>query len=318
MNGAATIAGKRVLITGATGFIGRSIGEGWCNAGAIVIGVQCRGAVAPIDLPFPLHRIDADPADFAAAIDAAKPDFILHAAGSASVPGSIRDPAQDFASGPLLFQALLEGVRRSRFRPIVLFPSSAAVYGSPEKLPVEESAPSLPISPYGHHKAAAELLGREYAQCFGVPVQLLRLFSVFGERQRKLLVWELFRQFARDDEVVVQGTGNEIRDFLHIDDLAAIAAITAMEAERPFTILNVATGRGTSVREMAETMRAALGSSKTIRYANQARPGDPDRWIADVASVSRFPGVGAVIEASDLESRLALTLAAWRRSPPQD
>ena len=86
-------------------------------------------------------------------------------------------------------------------------PASAAVYGNPSTLPVNETAELRPISPYGFHKIACELLAREAAQCFDQDVLICRFFSVFGRKQHRLLVWELYQQLVgSDDAISLDGT----------------------------------------------------------------------------------------------------------------
>src|SRR5262249_52544890 len=128
-------------------------------------------------------------------------------------------PLDHLEADILTWANTLDSVRRSGLKPIVFFPSSAAVYGNPEKLPVTEDANLAPISPYGFHKAACELLATEYSECFGLDIIIARFFSTFGEGQRRLLIWELYRQLAAPgDAVVLNGTGKESRDYLEVTD----------------------------------------------------------------------------------------------------
>jgi UDP-glucose 4-epimerase len=307
----------KVLITGANGFIGGSLANAWVCDGARVVGLCRRSAAASgLDPRIEMQTSSFTLDELAAELRRIEPDVLFHAAGTASVAESLENPNKDFAATVALFQTVLEATRRSGTRPVVVYPSSAAVYGNPEILPVSENAAVRPLSPYGYHKAMAELLAQEYAACFDIPVLVVRLFSVFGARQRRLLVWELFRKLREEAEVEVQGTGQEIRDFLAVEDVAtAVAALArAVSSTRGCTIANVASGRGTSVRDMAELMRRLTGSEKRIAYANQRRPGDPDRWIADIARLDRLGGVPAGSERYDLEGRLAATVRAWAAS----
>src|SRR5689334_24629851 len=98
------------------------------------------------------------------------PDVVVNASGTASVGASVEDPLHDFQGSVQTCADVLEAVRRSGSRPLVVIPSSAAVYGNPASLPISEDAELRPISPYGFHKAACELLAREYAECFGLNI----------------------------------------------------------------------------------------------------------------------------------------------------
>src|SRR5258706_2499172 len=204
------MSAARALVTGANGFVGSAL-----LRAAPAAGIEAR----------PITRRDTDysPRSIAALVDEARADFVFHGAGSASVAASMQDPAADFASSVALFERVLEGVRLSGRRPRVIFPSSAAVYGDALQQPIGEEASLAPISAYGFHKVMCERLAAEYAACFGVPAVVLRIFSLFGSAQRRLLVWELFRQFRESPEVALAGTGDEERDYLHVDDCGALA-----------------------------------------------------------------------------------------------
>jgi UDP-glucose 4-epimerase len=306
------MTGSTLLITGANGFIGGVIGRAWQARGGSVVGlVRLEARADAATIAFPIHRRPLTPDEVRSAIEHFSPDAVLHAAGTASVGASLADPATDYAASVATAHAALEGIRRSRRRPRFLFPSSAAVYGEPATLPVAETAPIRPLSPYGYHKAMAELLIQEYARCFDVPVLIFRLFSVFGAHQRRLLVHELFERFSRDAIVTVQGTGEEMRDFLHEDDMAAAVLGLLPRIHDPAVVINLATGEGTRVAAVATTMRHLLKSSKEIRYGNAAQPGNPSLWTADISALRAHAPDLDYATAVDFERRLAATLHRW-------
>ena len=306
------MTGSTLLITGANGFIGGVIGRAWRSSGGNVIGlVRPEARTDAIKDTFPIHRCLLTPDEVRSAIDHFSPDAVLHAAGTAAVGASLTDPAADYSASVATAHAALEGVRRSRRRPRFLFPSSAAIYGEPAVLPVAETAPIQPLSPYGYHKAMAELLIQEYAQGFDVPALIFRLFSVFGAHQKRLLVHELFERFRRDAVVTVQGTGEEMRDFLHEDDLAAGLLGLLPRISDPIVTINLATGQGTRVKTVAATMRRLLKSSKEIHYANAEQPGNPSQWTADISALRACAPELDYAAAADFEQRLATTLRGW-------
>jgi UDP-glucose 4-epimerase len=279
----------KLLITGSAGFIGGSVGRYAASAGHAIVGVARRSQPDP---GWPGFHVPADAAntDLAPIVAAAKPDVVFHAAGSASVGSSVSAPWDDFRAAVVSWANLLDGVRRSGRLPLVVFPSSAAVYGNPADLPVLESAPIAPISPYGYHKAACELLAREYADCFGVRVLVVRVFSVFGPAQRRLLVWDLYQQAIADGpDMWLEGTGQESRDYLHVDDLSALIlglAATVQDGAASVTTVNAGRGEETPVLKMAEHVRWAAGRPvKSICCRGYSRPGDPRRWRADTTQL---------------------------------
>jgi nucleoside-diphosphate-sugar epimerase len=306
-------AAKRgtLLVTGGGGFLGAAVALHWSRAGGRAIGLV-RAGRASIEA-VETHVTDYAPDHLARLIDETAPIALVHAAGTASVAASLADPAGDFAGSVALSQAVFEGVRRSRRSPPVVYLSSAAVYGSPEEMPIAEEAPLRPVSPYGHHKMMVELLAREYASCFGLRTRALRLFSIFGAGQRRLLLWELFGQFAKQERVRVLGTGDEIRDYMHVDDVAAaVIALLPGGEEGGFDAVNVASGRAVTVRALAELVKASLGSAAEIVYGTEPRPGDPPRWVADIGRMRRLAGSVAAAP-YPLEARVAETLRAWQQ-----
>ncbi|MFL6211412.1 MAG: NAD-dependent epimerase/dehydratase family protein [Pyrinomonadaceae bacterium] len=236
-------------------------------------------------------QADVLTSDLAGILRAFAPDVVLHGAGTASVAASLETPLDDLRAAVLTWANMLDAVRRSGLRPVILFPSSAAVYGNLAELPAREETPTQPISPYGFHKAACELLAREYADCFGLRTVVCRLFSLFGAAQRRLLVWELYRQCAGSDATVwLAGTGAETRDYLHIDDVAA--ALIALATSQTRTTdegrclsVNVASGVETSVLALARQVRDLVAPTKEIRCRGTARPGDPLAWRADITTL---------------------------------
>jgi UDP-glucose 4-epimerase len=305
----------RILITGSGGFIGGSVGRAAARAGHELLGVARTSQPAP-DWPGRFAQADVLASDLGRLVRDFAPDAVLHCAGTASVAASFAAPLDDLRAAVLSFANTLDAVRRSAPGALVLFPSSAAVYGDPPRLPVEEETPARPISPYGFHKLACELLAREYAECFGVRTVVCRLFSVFGPAQRRLLVRELFKQFAGEDETVwLEGTGAETRDYLHADDAAAallaVAERLSGDPSAPrLTTVNVASGVGTSVIELAERIREQVAPQKPIRCRNVARAGDPRAWRADI---TRLRALAPGWQPRPLAEALAACIADWQR-----
>lgn len=277
----------KILITGTSGFIGGSVGRYAAQSGHTVLGIS-RRAGPQNDWPAQYVSADVASADLSGVIRGFAPDLLIHAAGTASVGASLTAPLEDLRAATLTWANVLDGVRLSDQKPLVLFPSSAAVYGNPAELPVSEEMAVQPISPYGFHKAMCELLAREYAECFNLNIVVCRLFSVFGVEQRRLLVWELYeRMRSEEDYAWLEGTGTESRDYLAVEDVASaflqLAGETTGQAQSGCRTVNVASGQETSVLMLAETMRDVIAPHKEIRCRGVARAGDPRRWQADIS-----------------------------------
>lgn len=303
----------RILITGSRGFLGSTFAAFATAQGHDILGLG-RSAQPPPGWPGQYAWTDVAHADLAPLVNGFRPDLVFHGAGSASVGGSFQSPLDDLRASVYTFANTLEGIRRSNHRPVVLFPSSAAVYGHPSRLPVREDDPTRPISPYGFHKLAAEQLGREYAACYGLRVVLGRIFSVIGPRQRRLLLWELFQQFTSGDPgVTLEGTGEETRDFLYAEDAVGIflrlGEAFARRTEGECVAVNVGSGTETSVRGLVELTARLLGSDKPVRYQTQGRLGDPSRWVADTSALHLRGGDFAC---RSLEATVSISLKSWQ------
>jgi UDP-glucose 4-epimerase len=301
----------KILITGGGGFVGGSFGRHAARAGHAVLGVG-RASQPPHAWPGEYAQADVLTSDLSELVASFEPEVLMHAAGTASVAASFKYPLDDLRASVLTWANVLDSVRRSGARPLLVFPSSAAVYGDAAELPVKESAPARPVSPYGFHKAACETLGREYAECFHSRVLVCRLFSVFGEAQRRLLVWELYRQLSGPDEAAwLEGTGEETRDYLHADDAssAVLALAENLSASgEGFTAVNVASGAETRVLDLAARLGALVAPGKEIRRRGRARPGDPRRWLADTTLLRTLAPRWSP---RPLDESLARTVAAW-------
>jgi UDP-glucose 4-epimerase len=288
----------RWLITGGNGFLGLSVAEYLARNGNSVAGLTRQ---AP--LPAWFRRLDYPTSveKFADLIRGEYPDCIFHAAGAASVGDSWDSPARDFVDSVVAWQTLLEAVRQSQQRPMLFFPSSAAVFGDPERLPIPEDAARRPISPYGFHKLACEHLAQEYACLWEMPVVICRLFSVFGPRQRRLLVWELAEQMTSDVPIIsLQGTGLEERDYLAVSDIAkTLDSLAGRRSSNSLQTYNVGSGSSLRVLDLIAILQQLTGAQKQVVRGQSVRHGDPLHWQAD-------------------NSRLRKALPHWRPQPIQD
>ena len=304
----------KILITGSRGFIGGSVGRFALRAGHEVLGIARSSQPGP-DWTGRYLQADVLHTDLSAVIKDYAPDVVLHAAGTASVGASLDTPLDDLRAAVMTWANTLESIRRSMVRPLVLFPSSAAVYGNPEDLPVREESAIAPISPYGFHKSACELVAQEYAQCFSLPIVVCRLFSIFGDAQRRLFVWELFQQLRGAEAVAwMHGTGNETRDYLHVDDVAGgmlgLAETFRVLPSGGCTVVNLGSGQETRMLDLACRIRDLAAPGKEILCRGIERPGDPVHWRADVSRIA------SLVEwrPQPLPEALSRCVTAWQQN----
>ncbi|MGY4311299.1 NAD-dependent epimerase/dehydratase family protein [Bradyrhizobium sp. JR3.5] len=283
-----------VWVTGANGFIGRHLVHELAGADHAVHGVGHGTLDATQARRVGLQswvngEIDAANLNTLAAAHGL-PARIFHLAGGSSVGVSIERPFEDFSRTVASTARLLEWLRGSAPNCAVIAASSAAVYGADHLGPIAESAIATPMSPYGQHKFMMEQLCRSYAQSFGVHCTVVRLFSVYGPNLRKQLLWDICsRLAAREPVLTLGGTGNEIRDWTDVRDVARLlAAVAETPSQETFRIINGGSGRGTSVADIATGLIRQWGSNTVVRHSGVSRAGDPVSLLADETRLRRI------------------------------
>jgi UDP-glucose 4-epimerase len=300
---------KTALITGAAGAIGCQMVRTMSAGGWRVIGLG-HGAPPP-GLPLTdwiKGEIEASNLETLATRQM-RPDCVIHLAGGSMVGPSVIAPAEDFSRTVATSVRLLEWIRQKVPEAAVVLASSAAVYGDAGSHPIAETAPRVPLSPYGVHKMMMELAAESWARNFGVRVAIIRLFSVYGPGMCKQLVWEICTRLAQGTRTLtLGGTGSETRDWIHIEDAAAIVADALRLASPSAPILNGCTGIGTSVHDVAHAVVAGFGAKADIGFSGQSRPGDPVHLVG-CPELASSRGLKAHIAACE---GLAATAAAAR------
>ena len=257
-----------------------------------------------------------DPKSISLAIKTSDPSAVMHLAASARVAESMADPGKYFRNnvtgGLNLVQAMVEhGVKR------IVFSSTCATFGIPEKTPIDESTPQHPINPYGESKLMFEKILHWFDQIHDLKFVILRYFNVggasgkFGEvhpTERHLIPRILQVALGKLPHAEIFGTdfdtpdGTCIRDYVHVVDLAS-AHILALSAEKSDSF-NLGSGGGTSVKEVLKTCRKVSGRSiPAIEKAR--RPGDPPRLVASSEKAKQelnwnpqFAGIEAIVESA--------------------
>ena len=274
------------FVTGAAGFLGGAVSGALVRAGWRVASFDRSPGWSAGCAHWTTGDVHRDALARAAA-DTGPPDVVFHAAGGGSVGASVADPEGDFARTVLSLRETLAFMRSAAPGARLIYPSSAAVYGAASAGPLCEDAPLEPISPYGRHKvqAEAEIAGA------GLDSVILRFFSLYGPGLRKQLLWDLAQRLAaRPSRLELSGTGEELRDFLFIDDAVRLVGAGADIdlAGRPL-ILNGGRGEPIPVRRVAQTLAQALGSEAAISFSGETRAGDPATLVAHPA---RSAGLG--------------------------
>jgi nucleoside-diphosphate-sugar epimerase len=289
--------GDRVLVTGAGGMIGGAVVARLHAAGALV-----RAHVGPQGftggpLPPGVEAQWCDVLDIGPLLTGI--DVVVHLAGPPGVAASFADPARYLRDHVLGAAAVLAALGPAR----LVHVSSAEVYGRPAGNPVAESAPTVPLSPYGVAKLGAEALVR----VLGPDATILRPFSVYGPRSPAYsLVGTIARQ-ATGTGTIELADLTPIRDYVHVDDLAR-AVVRCVREPTPGTF-NIGSGLGTSVAELARLVTTVAGRDLPITSTGPDRPTDVVELVADTTRTRSDLGWVAEI---DLTAGLAGTVAALR------
>ncbi len=210
--------------------------------------------------------------------------------GSANVSFSYSNTSDDFESNFNVVRKVLEILRVYNLNHIKFINlSSAAVYGNPKILPVHELDPKQPLSPYGFHKFLTEVLLSEYSQCFGLKTLSLRIFSAFGNGQRKLLLWDLHEKIIKSKgKIILLGTGNESRDFIHVEDIAQQILLAINNASFMGEAVNVANGIEVKISEVVKLYQKYYPKKFEYEFNGEVRLGDPLNWCADISTMTNW------------------------------
>lgn len=213
-------------------------------------------------------------------------DAIIHCAGGASVRFAQDNPHEDFSRSVASTAALLEWTRTQETQPAVVMVSSAGVYGNTGAEPVREDRPPRPESVYGAHKLMAEELCRLHARTFSIRCAIVRLFSVYGPGLKKQLLWDACNKLVRGD-CRFTGTGDEARDWVHVDDAARLLAAAIDNAAADCPTVNGGTGEAVPVRDVVHLVAERL---KVIgpQFRGDLRCGDPGRLVADPSRATQW------------------------------
>jgi UDP-glucose 4-epimerase len=222
-------------------------------------------------------RIDEVFADF-------RPDIVDHHAAQANVPSSVHDPVNDASINVLGSLNLINASLKTGVKKFIYISSGGAMYGEPDALPVGESAPARPLSPYGASKQAVEAWLGVYKRTFGLDYTVLRYANIYGPRQsireEGAVVAVFATRMAADQPVTIDGTGEQTRDFVFVGDCVT-ANIAALERGSGGSF-NIGTGRETSIRDIFEAMAEVAGYAQQPNFG-PGRQGDVLRIVLDAS-----------------------------------
>jgi UDP-glucose 4-epimerase len=293
------------LITGGAGYIGSHTVLALCQAGRRVVVLDDLSTGSRRVVPEGVELVVGDVGDkqlVQRLVADHAIDSVIHFAGSILVEESVSEPLRYYGNNVAASRNLLEACSEAGIDRFI-FSSTAAVYGAPDEVPVPETAPTLPINPYGSSKLVIEWMLRDLAAAGRLRYVALRYFNVAGAdpqgRSGQLgpVATHLIKIASQvvagiRDSIAIYGDDYEtpdgtcVRDYIHVSDLAAahLAALAYLEAGGESCSLNCGYGRGYSVREVLHAVERCTGRPLNPRPAPR-RPGDPPILVADVSAL---------------------------------
>lgn len=282
--------GKNVLITGGAGFIGSHIVDLLIenDYNVFVIDNLSSGSTANLNKSANFYNIDINSPNLEAVFVENKIDFVFHLAAQANVSFSTKFPTIDATEnilGSINILKLSKKYGVKKFIPA----STAAVYGAPKYLPIDEMHDTKCLSFYGLSKLTME----KYIQLFGVDYIIFRLANVYGPRQSahgEAGVVAIFAdKMKNNEEITIDGDGEQTRDFVYVEDVAKVF-LKAIQNEVKNEIINVSTNTSISINQLFQTMNTKYNYTKTPVYGAE-RQGDIKHSILDNTKCSKLFGL---------------------------
>jgi UDP-glucose 4-epimerase len=281
----------KVLVTGGAGFIGSHVVDLCIQNGyeVIIVDDLSTGRESNLNPAAKLYRMDIRDPKLKEVFEQEKPDYVDHHAAQMDVRRSVAEPLFDADVNILGSINLIECAKQFGVKRFVYISTGGAVYGEPEYLPCDEDHPINPICQYGASKHTVEHYLYMYKVNYGLDYSVLRYPNVYGPRQDphgEAGVVAIFTgQMLRGDQVVINGDGEQERDFVYVGDCAR-ANLMAIQASQGLGIINLGSGRGTTVNEIFEKLRDITGFSIDARHG-PAKIGETRKIYLDASKAQR-------------------------------
>jgi dTDP-glucose 4,6-dehydratase len=305
----AAYAGRRVLVTGAAGFIGSHLVERLLTLGAEVsafirytsrasLGVAQEG-LAP--LAARLHAVvNGDLASPGAVqeIEQLDVDLVFHLAADAWVTRSLSAPLDVFTNNVQSTLHVLEAVRRCKHIARVVVTSSSEIYGTAMTDRIAESHPLEPTSPYAASKVACDRLAIAWYRTYGLPVAIIRPFNTYGPRHVYDVIPKFIRAALRGEPLRIDGSGEQSRDFTYVTDMVEAFLTMGAHPDAVGRVVNFGSGTDVTIAKLAQEIHRLAGSDSEIVHGDDRR-GQVQRLCCDPRLAERLFGWKATVSLSD-------------------
>jgi UDP-glucose 4-epimerase len=305
---------KVILITGGLGFIGSNLAMRLAGSSRSEIRIidslhpSCGGNPLNLDgiaRPVQIHRLDLrESAKLREVVSGV--DVIFNLAGHVSHTDSMRFPLEDLGGNTEAHLCLLETCRAQNSALRVVYSSTRQCYGRPQSFPVGEEHPVLPVDINGVNKYAAELYHRIYYQVYGIETCVLRLTNTYGPRQlirnasQGVVGW-FFRQILCNEEIVLFGGGNQVRDLTYVDCVVDALLLAGLHPQAPGKIYNLGSGNPISLADLVRLMISAYGkgSYRTAPFPEELQKIDIGDYCGSYSRIHEEQGWSPQISLAD-------------------
>lgn len=279
---------KKILVTGANGFVGSHLCEMFNNENYNIIGTDFEKRFSNDKYEFIESDLLND--DIESLLSHINPDIIIHCAGSADVHKSVLNPLFDFNGNVVILHRLLFAMKKLNMENCrFVFLSSAGVYGQPKQLPITEESPLNPLSPYALHKKICEDICQYFVENYNFNIKIVRIFSTYGPGLRKQIFWDMNEKIKNTGFLKMFGSGNESRDYIYITDLINAIYLIAVDDKEKHNIYNVGNAEEVYIKDIAKMFAKEKGLSQDrIIFDGYVREGDPINWRADISRLEKL------------------------------
>jgi UDP-glucose 4-epimerase len=261
---------KVILVTGGAGFIGSHMVDALIKDGGMVLVVDnlSTGNKKNLNPKSKFYKADIQDPKISQIFEKNKPDVVFHFAAQIEARESVKNPINDAKINILGSLNVLENCRKFKVKRIVFASSGGESYDNAEIIPTPESYPSSPRSPYGVAKMSVEKYLDSYFKMYGILSTIVRYGNVYGPRQNPYggagVVAIFTNKMINGEQIIIHGEGKQTKDYIFIDD--AIEATVRASRENINEIINIATGKETSVIEIYNKLRRIIGFKKEAKY----------------------------------------------------